>query len=486
MRTLQQLNFARRYAQLPEHFYSRVHPTPLPAPYLVSFNTSAAQLLDLHAGEARRADFAEHFCGNRLPPNAEPLAMLYAGHQFGHFVPQLGDGRAIMIGEIHNRAGEHWEIQLKGSGITPYSRSGDGRAVLRSSIREYLCSEAMYALGIPTSRALCIVGSNEEVYREQIETAAVLTRLAPSHIRFGSFEVFFYRGQYEHIKTLADFVIEHHYPEFAAAENKYALFLKTVTQRTAELMAHWQAVGFCHGVMNTDNMSILGLTLDYGPFGFMEQYDPGHICNHSDTQGRYAYNQQPQIGLWNVSCLAQALSKLVSEADIEAILESYAPIFYRHFVTLMSGKLGLQTPVQEDFPLIDRWLKLLHENYLDFTNTFRSLGDFCVAGDNQKLRDQFTDRAAFDAWAVNYRARLLTQDETHAVRKKRMDAVNPKYILRNYLAQIAIEKAQQHDFSEIDTLLALLGKPFDEQADMQRYAAPPPEAARHIAVSCSS
>lgn len=487
MYKLHQLNFANHYARLPEHFYSRVKPTPLPAPYLVSFNANAARLIDLDVGEASRTDFAEHFSGNRLPPNAEPLAMLYAGHQFGQFVPQLGDGRAIMLGEIRNRAGERWEVQLKGSGITPYSRHGDGRAVLRSSIREYLCSEAMHALGIPTSRALCIVGSDEPVYRETVETAAVLTRLAPSHVRFGSFEVFFYRGQYEQIQALADFVITHHYAEFTDAADKYRLLLKEVTLRTAKLMAQWQAVGFCHGVMNTDNMSILGLTLDYGPFGFMESYDPAYICNHSDPEGRYAYNQQPQIGLWNLACLAQALSKLVNEADTDEILENYAPTFYQHYVILMGNKLGLENPVMEDFPLIDAWLKLLHDNRLDYTNTFRNLGNFRIDADNHILRDQFPDRTAFDAWAQDYRTRLQSEYSKDTERKTRMDAVNPKYILRNYLAQIAIEKAeQQRDFSEIDRLLALLTKPFDEQPEMEIYAAPPPESARHIMVSCSS
>ena len=489
MHKLHQLNFTNGYAQLPEQFYSRVKPTPLPSPYLVSFNTNAARLIDLNSDEAQRADFAEHFSGNRLPPNAEPLAMLYAGHQFGQFVPQLGDGRAIMLGEICNHVGEHWEVQLKGSGITPYSRRGDGRAVLRSSIREYLCSEAMHALGIPTSRALCIVGSDEPVYRETAETAAVLTRLAPSHVRFGSFEVFFYRGQYEHIKALADHVIGNHHPEFADADDKHRIFLQTVTQRTARLMAHWQAVGFCHGVMNTDNMSILGLTLDYGPFGFMESFEPGYICNHSDPQGRYAYDQQPQVGLWNVSCLAHALSRLVNEADIDEILESYAPAYYQHYVALMGEKLGLSDPLLEDLPLINGWLKLLQNNQLDYTNTFRNLGNFDsdASADNHALRDQFTDRSAFDAWAHTYRVRLQSEGRTDAGRKTRMDQVNPKYILRNHLAQIAIENAeQQRDFSEIDRLLTLLSKPYDEQPEMLRYAIAAPESARSIVVSCSS
>jgi uncharacterized protein YdiU (UPF0061 family) len=489
MNKLDQLHFENTFARLPESFHSRLKPTPLPDPYLVSFNTNAARLIDLDSAETSRIDFAEHFSGNRLPPNAEPLAMLYAGHQFGQFVPQLGDGRAILLGEIRNCTGELWDVQLKGAGITPYSRQGDGRAVLRSSIREYLCSEAMHGLGIPTSRALCIVGSDEEVYRERIETAAVLTRLAPSHVRFGSFEVFFYRGQHEQITMLADYVIARHFPHLMDDADKYQLFLNEVTQRTAKLMAQWQAVGFSHGVMNTDNMSILGLTFDYGPFGFMESYDPGYICNHSDPRGRYAYDQQAQIGLWNLACLAQALSPLIPTEQAHAVLDGYAPAYHQHYVELMGAKLGLGNATLDDIQLIGSLLETMHSSQLDYTNLFRSLGDFNSSADasNETLRDQFIDRAAFDAWAASYRARLQHQPGTDSERKVRMNAVNPKFILRNYLAQNAIESAEKNrDFSEIDRLLALLGKPFDEQPGMESYAVPLPEGVQQIEVSCSS
>ena len=489
MRKLEQLNFENSYARLPDSFHSRLNPTPLPDPYLVSFNANAAQLVDLDSAEISRADFAEHFAGNRLLAGSDPLSMLYAGHQFGHFVPQLGDGRAILLGEIRNRSGELWDMQLKGAGITPYSRQGDGRAVLRSSIREYLCSEAMHGLGILTSRALCIVGSNEEVYRERIETAAVLTRLSPSHVRFGSFEVFFYRGQHQQIAELADYVIARHFPDLADDTDKYQLFLNAVTQRTARLMAQWQAVGFSHGVMNTDNMSILGLTFDYGPFGFMESYDPGYICNHSDPRGRYAYDQQPQIGLWNLACLAQALSPLIPAEQARAVLDGYAPAYDQHYAVLMGAKLGLSESFDDDIQLTGALLSLMHASQADYTNLFRSLGNFnsSAHATNDFLRDRFIDRSAFDAWASAYRARLLRQPGTDRERKARMDAVNPKYILRNYLAQNAIEKAEkQRDYSEIDRLLNLLGRPFDEQPVMESYAAAPPDWARQIEVSCSS
>lgn len=489
MQKIDQLHFENTFARLPDSFHSRLYPTPLPAPYLVSFNADAARLIDLDSEEIARADFAEHFTGNRLLPGADPLAMLYAGHQFGHFVPQLGDGRAILLGEVRNRNGELWDVQLKGAGITPYSRQGDGRAVLRSSIREYLCSEAMHGLGIPTSRALCIVGSDEEVYRERIETAAVITRLAPSHVRFGSFEVFFHRGQHQQTAELADYVIDRHFPHLADDEDKYQLFLHEVTQRTARLMAQWQAVGFSHGVMNTDNMSILGLTFDYGPFGFMESYDPGYICNHSDPKGRYAFDQQPQVGLWNLTCLVNALSPLISRESAEDALESYAPAFYEHYTALMGAKLGLGNASQDDVPLISALLEMMHANHVDYTNLFRSLGNFDSSADatNDTLRDMFIDRATFDAWVAVYRARLQHDLDTDSGRKARMDAVNPKYILRNYLAQNAIEKAEKNrDYSEIDRLLNLLAQPFDEQPEMESYAAAPPEWARQIEVSCSS
>lgn len=489
MKKLEQLNFDNTFAQLPDIFHSRLNPTPLARPYLVSFNPQAAKLIDLDPEEALRVEFADYFIGNRLLPGSEPLAMLYAGHQFGHFVPQLGDGRAILLGEIKNSAGESWDVQLKGAGQTPYSRRGDGRAVLRSSIREYLCSEAMHGLGIPTTRALCIAGSDEEVFRETIETAAVVTRLSPSHVRFGSFEVFYYRNQHEPIKVLADYVIAKHFHHLTDASDKYPRFLQEVVIRTAHLMAQWQAVGFSHGVMNTDNMSILGLTFDYGPFGFMEIYDPGYICNHSDDVGRYAFDQQPQVGQWNLAALAQALSPLIPIEVAQPILIGYARIYSEHYLNLMSQKLGVHYSGNEDLSLIESLLEMMRISQLDYTKLFRSLSHFnSQPGEmNNTLRDQFINREAFDAWAAAYRFRLQRESGTDAERKYRMEQVNPKYILRNYLAQIAITKAEQErDFSEVERLLNLLRRPYDEQVEMESYAAPAPEWARHIEVSCSS
>ena len=484
MHTLESLPFTNSFAALPPIFYSAVNPTPLTDPHLISFNADVAALIGLDSAQAQHADAASYLSGNVPLPGAQPLAALYAGHQFGHYVQQLGDGRAVLLGELDNG----WELQLKGAGPTPYSRGSDGRAVLRSTIREYLCSEAMHGLGIPTTRALSIVGSPQPVYREQVETAAVLTRISQSFVRFGSFEVFFYRGQKDALRTLADYVIARHYPALVDATDKYPRFLREVVLSTARLMAHWQAIGFAHGVMNTDNMSILGLTLDYGPFGFLDTYDPGFICNHSDEAGRYAFNQQPDIGAWNLTRLAQALTPLMEIDAAKEAIAIYPSAYATHYIDLMSAKLGLQ-PGKEAVPLITALLEILHKNQLDYTLFFRALCDFDSTPDalNAPLRDLFIDRAAFDTWAADYRAHLAAQRSIDAVRAAAMKCVNPKYILRNHLAEIAIRKARDEaDFSEVNRLHALLRRPFDEQPEMQAYAAAPPDWASHISVSCSS
>lgn len=487
LRTLETLQFDNSYARLPAQFHAKLNPTPLPNPHVVSFNPAAAALLDLDPAQVARSEFARYFSGHGVLPGAEPLAMCYAGHQFGHFVAQLGDGRAILLGEVVNSRGERWDMHLKGAGETPFSRSGDGRAVLRSSIREYLGCEAMHGLGIPTTRALCIVGSDAEVYREQIERGATLLRLAPSHVRFGSFEVFFYRGQPEQVRILADYVIEQHFPELAVLADKYPRFLREVVRRTARLMAQWQAVGFAHGVMNTDNMSILGITLDYGPYGFLDHFDAGYICNHSDHQGRYAFDQQPNIGAWNVTCLAQALSPLMTVEEGSEALSVYQAAFVEYYIELMCAKLGI-VPCAEAPALVTGLLEKMNANHVDYTIFFRRLNRFQSEPTlgNAELRDLFLDRAAFDAWAQDYRAVLLRQSSQDAEREARMDRVNPRYILRNYMAQIAIEKAEQGDFSEIDRLLQLMHAPFDAHPTMAHYAGFPPDWAQQIEVSCSS
>jgi len=488
MAIIDNLRFDNTYARLPEVFYRRVKPTPLPAPYLVSFNEKAAELIGLDASESAKPEFVEYFTGNKLLPGSEPISAIYAGHQFGTFVPQLGDGRAILLGEAVNERGERFDIQLKGAGLTPFSRMGDGRAVLRSTIREYLCSEAMHALGIPTSRALCITGSDAPVYRETVETAAVLTRLAPTHVRFGSFELFYYRGQYDGVRELADYVIREFYPQFDETEDKYLQFLREVVRRTARLIARWQAVGFAHGVMNTDNMSIVGLTIDYGPFGFLDEFDAGFICNHSDYGGRYAFDQQPQVALWNLYKLAQTLVPLIEVEAAEEVLSEYQTIFTERFLELMRGKLGLQAEGAEDAELISGLFDILQKNTVDYTRFFRRLGEFKTNANNKNasLQGMFIDPQSFDVWATTYRARLLDETSIDSERRASMMLVNPKFVLRNHIAQAAIEKAQASDFTETKTLLEVLQKPFDEQPEMERFATPPPEGSQRIAVSCSS
>lgn len=480
------MHFVNSYADLGLQFAVPTLPTPLPDPYLVSFNASAASLLDLDPSP--EPDLIAVLAGNRMPPGSRPTAAVYAGHQFGSWVSQLGDGRAISLGDLRNRRGQHWELQLKGAGETPFSRMGDGRAVLRSTIREYLCSEAMHALGIPTSRALAIVGSDEPVYRETIETAAVLSRLSPSFVRFGTFEFFFYRGEHAHLKTLADALIQDHFPELGTNPKPYLALLREVAVRTARTIADWQAVGFQHGVMNTDNMSILGLTLDYGPFGFMESYDPDWICNHSDHLGRYRFSSQPSVAFWNLHCLAAALEPLVSEQDATEALACYEPELRAGYLEQCRKKLGLTEWPQAQRDLLNELFGLMQRSGSDYTLVFRRLSEIANAPDPNDARwlTLFGDPASAQTWLASYRDALSGQPQSQAERQAAMKLVNPKYVLRNYLAQQAIERAQQHDFSEIERLLGLLRSPFEEQPEHEKYGAIPPDWAKELAVSCSS
>lgn len=464
-------------------------PTPLPSPYFIAASAPAAALVGLDPEALAQEDFVEVFTGNKVAVRSQPLSAVYSGHQFGVWAGQLGDGRAIVLGELPGAQGP-MELQLKGAGLTPYSRMGDGRAVLRSSIREFLCSEAMAALGIPTTRALMLTGSHQRVMRETVETAAVVTRMAPTFVRFGSFEHWHYRNKQDELKILADYVIQHWYPELAGAANPYKELLAEVTRRTAHMIAHWQAVGFMHGVMNTDNMSILGLTLDYGPFGFMEAFDAHHICNHTDQGGRYSYANQVPVGHWNCYALGNALLPLIgTPEDTEEALDAYRPAFGARLDALLHAKLGLLDAREGDSALFDDMFGLLQASHADFTLFFRRLGELQLDGGLEQdapLRDLFIDRAAFDAWAGRYRARLRAENSRDAARRAAMHRTNPKYVLRNYLAQTAIEQAQNGDFAGVHKLLAVLERPFDEQPENAAYAALPPDWAAHLEVSCSS
>jgi len=492
MTKLDNLPFDHCYAALGSAYFSPSRPTACADPYVVSINESALALIGLTQTETTHPDFAAYFSGNQALPGANPLAMLYAGHQFGHYVPQLGDGRAILLGQVRNADKTLWDIQLKGAGQTAYSRSADGRAVLRSTIREYLCSEAMQALGIPTTRALCIIGSDDEIYRETIETGAILTRLAPSHVRFGSFEVFYHRQDYARIKPLADYVITQFYPDLWDHTERYLTWFNQVIQRTAELMAQWQVVGFSHGVMNTDNMSILGLTLDYGPFGFLDRYNPGFVCNHSDHSGRYAFDQQPSIGLWNLSCLAQAILPLfdpepeLAVEQAKACLETYWPHYAKKYQQLMRSKLGLQSAQTNDGELVKTLLAMMAKAHADYTITFRQLANMLTGEPVHPSLTMLYHSDAFKHWLGDYQARLQQEPLTPRLRAQQMRQVNPVYILRNYMAETAIKQAENKDYTEVDRLLSLLQHPFEEQPEMSHYAEPPPSWAEKIQVSCSS
>ncbi|HRL53021.1 MAG TPA: YdiU family protein [Acidovorax temperans] len=482
------LPWQKGFATLGSDFYTELRPTPLPSPHWVGTSHSVAQLLGLPEGWHQSEEALQALTGNQVLAGSTPLASVYSGHQFGVWAGQLGDGRAILLGEL---AGGH-EIQLKGAGRTPYSRMGDGRAVLRSSIREFLCSEAMHGLGIPTSRALCITGSPGLVRREELETAAVVTRVAPSFVRFGHFEHFAANDQEEQLRTLADYVIGRYYPECRSPEatspwggNPYAALLHSVSERTAQLMAQWQAVGFCHGVMNTDNMSILGLTLDYGPFQFLDAFVPGHICNHSDHHGRYAYNRQPNIAYWNLFCLAQALLPLIEDQDTAlAALESYKTVFPDAFMARMHKKLGLTQAQDSSEALVEPLLQLLAQNAVDYTIFWRRLSHAVAEGQFEPVRDLFADRAAIDAWLLSYSELLALEDK--ALAADLMLNSNPKFVLRNHLGEQAIRAAKGGDFSELATLQRLLERPFDEHPGHEAYADFPPDWASSISISCSS
>ena len=473
------------FAALGADFHTRLAPTPLPDPYWVGRSAALARELGLAGDWLDSEDALAVFTGNQTLPGSEPLATVYSGHQFGAWAGQLGDGRALLLGETDSGL----EIQLKGAGRTPYSRMGDGRAVLRSSIREFLCSEAMQALSIPTTRALCVTGSDAPVRREEIETAAVVTRVAPSFIRFGHFEHFAARGQYEQLRQLADFAIDRFYPQCRHSDkfagNAYAALLEAVSERSAAMVAHWQAVGFCHGVMNTDNMSILGLTIDYGPFQFMDAFDPGHICNHSDTQGRYAFGRQPNIAYWNLFCLGQALLPLIEDQELAlAALESYKSVFPAALESHMRAKLGLSGRQAADRELVESALQLLAQERVDYTIFWRRLSHFAADGQVAPVRDMFLDHTAFDAWLSVYAQRLALEDPAQA--SALMLRTNPKFVLRNHLGEQAIRAARQKDFSAVTQLLTLLENPFDEHPAFESHAGFPPDWASSIEISCSS
>ncbi|WDO01978.1 YdiU family protein [Aeromonas allosaccharophila] len=458
-----------------------VAPQPLQQPRLLHLNR--ALLAELGLGGVSEADWIACCGEGKVLPGMQPVAQVYAGHQFGGYSPRLGDGRALLLGEQLAPDGSRWDLHLKGAGKTPFSRFGDGRAVLRSSIREYLASEALHALGIPTTRALVLVGSQEPVYREQVETGATVLRTVPSHLRFGHIEYFAWSGQGEKIPPLIEYLLRHHFPTL---ESGAELFTEVV-RRTARLIAKWQAAGFCHGVMNTDNMSLLGLTLDYGPYGFIDAYVPDFVCNHSDPAGRYALDQQPAVGYWNLQKLAQALAGHVDGDALAAALAQYEQQLMLHYSELMRAKLGL-TEWEDDDPALFRELfRLLAVHKVDYHLFLRRLGEVMQEGAwPASLLALLSEPGVWQAWLERYRARLMREGSEDAVRKAQMDAINPKYVLRNALAQQVIDAADAGDMQPFERLFAALQRPFDEQPEYEDLATPTPAWYCGGELSCSS
>ncbi len=486
MNSLDTLKFNPRFAELGDVFSAPIEPTGVEQAKMVICSTEALALLGLPAETADDPKLLQLASGGWYWPQQMPRAMVYSGHQFGGYTPRLGDGRGVLLGEVVNHEGEHWDVHLKGAGLTPFSRSGDGRAVLRSSIREFLASEYLHKLGIPTSRALCVTDSNTMVWREQRETAAMLLRLSPSHIRFGHFEYFYYNKQYGELERLHAHVLNDLYPECLSADEPLAALLTAVVKRTAETIALWQAYGFCHGVMNTDNMSILGLTFDFGPYAFLDDFKHNHICNHSDQRGRYAFNQQVAMSYWNLTAFAETLTRYVAVERLQEILDGYAAIQQQAYLTAMRARLGLIGEHEADALLIDKLLVQMDQSAVDYTLFFRQLGELPAAQALEKLRDDFVNRSAFDEWSAEYMARSANDSRNQEQRRTEMHAVNPLYMLRNYLIQIAIEAAEEGDYAPLHKLHQVLSSPFTEQAGCAEYAERPPQWGKHLSISCSS
>jgi uncharacterized protein YdiU (UPF0061 family) len=478
--------FENTYARLPEYFYSRLAPTPVAAPQLVKVNAELARFLSIDANFLASAEGVEILAGNRIAEGSEPIALAYAGHQFGYFVPQLGDGRAILLGEVVGRDGLHYDIQLKGSGPTPFSRRGDGRAALGPVLREYIVSEAMAALGVPTTRALAAVTSGERVLREAAVPGAVFTRVAASHLRVGTFQFFAARGDTQGLRALANYAIARHYPEAAHAENPIRALLDGVVSRQAHLIVQWLLIGFIHGVMNTDNTSISGETIDYGPCAFMEAYDPATVFSSIDGNGRYAYGNQPRIALWNLTRLAEALLPLLEqggpqegsqEAAIASANEALANFDPQFEATRLAGlrrKLGLFTEREEDAALAEDLLECMTANRADFTLTFRHLCDAAAGTDGDaRLHPLFDNPHAFDHWAARWRIRLEQETISTEARVEAMRKANPAFIPRNHIVEEALNAAMWHqNFQPFEQLLDVVSRPYDDRPGLERYAIP--------------
>ena len=486
--------FQNTYAALPANFFARVAPTPVAAPRLIKLNRPLAAHLGLDPDLLSSPEGAEILAGKTVPAGAEPIAMAYAGHQFGQFVPQLGDGRAILLGEVIDKDGVRRDIQLKGSGPTPFSRRGDGRAALGPVLREYIVSEAMFALGIPTTRSLAAVISGESVMRETMLPGAVLTRVAASHVRVGTFQYFAARGETEGVRRLADHVIARHYPQAANVEHPYHALLENVVARQADLVARWLLVGFIHGVMNTDNTSISGETIDYGPCAFMDHYNPAQVFSSIDEMGRYAYANQPRIALWNLTRLAECLLPLFSDdqekaiAQAQEILGEFVEKFTAAYQAGLRNKIGLFTMRDGDEALVQDLLDAMARNQADFTLSFRRLCEAALDPANDAgVRALFAEPPAYDEWAARWRQRASEEPHSPAERRAAMLSVNPAFIPRNHRVEAVIQAATLNDdYAPFEELLAVLSKPYQDQPQFADYAEPPQPDQRVLQTFCGT
>jgi serine/tyrosine/threonine adenylyltransferase len=485
--------FENSYARLPPRFYSRVDPTPVAAPRLIKWNDALAGQLQLQLDSNQPQHLAEIFSGNRLLSGSEPLAMVYAGQQFGHFVPQLGDGRAILLGEIRASDDRLRDIHLKGAGRTPYSRGGDGRAALGPVLREYIVSEAMTALGIPSTRSLAAVASGENVFREGPVPGAILTRVAASHVRVGTFQYFTARGDVEAVRILADYVMARHYPEIAGADARYLKLLEMVVARQAALIARWLQVGFVHGVMNTDNMTVSGETIDFGPCAFLDAYDANAVFSSIDARGRYAYSNQPPIAQWNLARLAETLLPLIDADSDRAVslatevVEGFLPIFESAWLTGMRAKLGLILPQSGDAALIDQLLSVMQRTAADFTQTFRGLCTLVEPGSAISGPALCNGDPAFTEWLAAWAARGTDERQTAPQRAALMRARNPKYIPRNHrIEQLIAAAVESEDFAPFEKLLSVLMRPYDEQPGAEQYTEAPRPEERVLQTFCGT
>ncbi len=474
---LADLHYSNRLSKALPFLFQRVEPTALKNPSIVHINIELLDIMGLEKSLPENPTFLRFLNGDLDFEGLVFGASFYSGHQFGHYVPRLGDGRALMMAEIKSETNDYYELQLKGAGLTPFSRMGDGKAVVRSSIREYLASAHLKALGIPTTEALAVIKGEDDVYRETVEKSAIVLRVAESFLRFGHFEYYAHTNQHEELKKLADFTIESYFSDYKDHPNKYVLFLQDVVKKTARLFARWQAVGFCHGVLNTDNMSILGLTLDYGPYGFIDDFDQDFICNHSDHEGRYSLGNQPSIGLWNLQMLSAALSGLIAKDDIERTLQTYPQLFLIEYRRLLLEKCGLYKMQETDEDFLRSLLNMLVFTKMDYTVFFRALCRYKKGGELISLPES----ESLTSWLRSYDQRLEIETASDSEREQRMLAVNPKFILRNYLAQIVID-----DQSQMEKMFNVLTNPFDEHDDVNDWAGPAPIKYRNLSVSCSS